>query len=68
MPGKFDPAPHDKHADKPGDAARRARDDHEMLDEGLADSFPASDPASSAMPSPSKPHRESGKPRKRLRR
>ena len=55
MPGRFNPAPHDKHADKPGDAAS-ARDEHEMLDAGLADSFPASDPASSALPSPSKPH------------
>ncbi len=67
MPGKFDPAPTDKHADKPGEAASRARDRHEMLDAGLADSFPASDPASSAQPSPSKPHREAGKARKRQR-
>jgi hypothetical protein len=67
MPGKFDPAPHDKHADKPGDAASRARDEHETLDAGLADSFPASDPASSALPSPSKPDRRSGKARKRQR-
>ena len=57
MTGKFDPAPHDKHAAKPGDAASRAREEHGSLDAGLADSFPASDPASAALPSPSKPHR-----------
>jgi len=68
MTGRFNPAPHDKHAEKPRDAASRARDEHEMLDAGLDDSFPASDTASAALPSPSKPYRESDKPRKRQRR
>jgi hypothetical protein len=64
MTGKFDPAPHDKHAAKTGDAA--SREEHGSLDAGLADSFPASDPASAALPSPSKPHRSgtADKPRK----
>jgi hypothetical protein len=59
MNGKFDPAPHDKHADKPGDPASRDRDE---LDAALADSFPASDPASPAQPAPSKPRRKADKP------
>jgi hypothetical protein len=67
MPGKFNPAPHDKHAAKPGDRVSRARDDHGELDAGLADSFPASDPASAAQPAPSKPHRQGNKPRLRPR-
>ena len=57
MSDKFNPAPHDKHAAKTGNIADADRNDHEGLDAGLADSFPASDPASAALPSPSKPHR-----------
>jgi hypothetical protein len=67
MPGKFDPAPHDKHAAKTKDVASRARDEHEELDAALADSFPASDPASAAQPAPSKPHRQGDKVRKAQR-
>jgi len=59
MSDKFNPAPHDKHAAKGRDAADR--DKHEKLDEGLAGSFPASDPASAVQPAPSKPHRGSDK-------
>jgi hypothetical protein len=57
MSDKFNPAPHDKHAAKPDEIAAAGRDEHDRLDAGLADSFPASDPASAALPSPSKPHR-----------
>ena len=57
MSDKFNPAPHDKHATKPRDAIAADKDMHRKLDEGLEDSFPASDPASAVQPSPSKPHR-----------
>ncbi len=57
MSDKFNPAPHDKHAAKTSDAVAADHDMHRMLDEGLIDSFPASDPASLVQPSPSKPHR-----------
>jgi hypothetical protein len=65
MSDKFNPAPHDKHATKAGDAAAADRDKHRQLDEGLVDSFPASDPASAVQPSPSKPHRDRDKDRRR---
>ena len=55
MAEKFDPAPHDKHADDPREAARADRDTHAKLDAGLIGSFPASDPVSAAQPAPSKP-------------
>jgi hypothetical protein len=64
MTGKFNPAPYDKYAAKPGKAASRARDENGELDAGLVGSFPASDPASSVQPAPSKIHRQSRKPRK----
>ena len=64
MSDKFNPAPHDKHAAKPGKNTSIDRDEHEGLDAGLADSFPASDPASATLPSPSKPRRGSDKERK----
>jgi len=54
MAEKFDPAAHDKHADDPRDAASADRDTHTRLDAGLIGSFPASDPASAAQPSPSR--------------
>jgi len=56
MTDKFNPAPHDKHATKPRDAVAADHDTHRKLDEGLIDSFPASDPASAAQPSPSNSH------------
>lgn len=63
MSDKFNPAPHDKHATnkhatKSRDAVTADQDMHRRLDEGLVDSFPASDPASAVQPSPAKPHRE----------
>jgi hypothetical protein len=64
MRDKFNPAPHDKHAAKARDAITADQDMHRRLDEGLFDSFPASDPASAVQPSPSKPHRASDKSRR----
>lgn len=63
MAEKFNPAPHDKHAEKPGSASSADRKAHEMLEAGLVDSFPASDPVSVAQPAPSKPHRKGEKAR-----
>jgi hypothetical protein len=60
MAEKFDPAPHDRHADDPREAVRADRDTHAKLEAGLVGSFPASDPISAAQPSPSKPGREGG--------
>ena len=54
MPEKFDPAPHDKHADNPREALLADRKTHDELEAGLKGSFPASDPVSAAQPSPSK--------------
>jgi hypothetical protein len=54
MAEKFNPAPHDKHAADPREAALADRDAHAKLEAGLIDSFPASDPVSAAQPSPSK--------------
>lgn len=51
MVEKFDPAPYDKHAADPQDAARADREIHAKLDTGLIDSFPASDPISVSQPS-----------------
>jgi hypothetical protein len=54
MAEKFNPAPHDKHADDPRDARRADRETHDKLEAGLMGSFPASDPVSAAQPAPSK--------------
>jgi hypothetical protein len=54
MAEKFDPAAHDKHAANPREAASADRDTHTQLEAGLIGSFPASDPASAAQPSPSR--------------
>jgi hypothetical protein len=54
MAQKFDPAPHDKHADDPREAMLADREMHEKLEKGLVGSFPASDPVSAAQPAPSK--------------
>lgn len=51
MAEKFDPAPHDKYASDPREAARADRDVHAKLDAGLMDTFPASDPVSVSQPS-----------------
>jgi len=54
MVEKFNPAPHDKHAVDPGDAALSDGDTHTRLEAGLIDSFPASDPVSATQPARSK--------------
>jgi hypothetical protein len=53
MAEKFDPAPKDKHAAPAKDVSqgKKARDE---LEQGLRDSFPASDPVSPAQPAKSK--------------
>ncbi len=51
MAEKFNPAPHDKHADDPRDAAVADQEMHARLEAGLIDSFPASDPVSATQPS-----------------
>jgi hypothetical protein len=50
MAEKFNPAPHDKHADDPR-AAAADQEVHARLEAGLIDSFPASDPVSATQPS-----------------
>ncbi|MCA6106384.1 hypothetical protein [Bradyrhizobium cenepequi] len=54
MAEKFNPAPHDKHADDPREALAADRETHEKLEAGLEHTFPASDPVSVAQPSPTK--------------
>jgi hypothetical protein len=50
MVEKFDPAPHDKHAEDPRAAELAAAETHAHLEAGLIDSFPASDPVSATQP------------------
>jgi hypothetical protein len=52
MAEKFDPAPTDKHAVDPREALKS--DKNSKLDKGLEETFPASDPVSSAEPAKSK--------------
>ncbi|MGY8662731.1 hypothetical protein Q3C01_10225 [Bradyrhizobium sp. UFLA05-109] len=54
MAEKFNPAPHDKHAENPREALAADRETHAKLDAGLIDTFPASDPVSATQPTPSK--------------
>ena len=54
MAEKFNPAPHDKHADDLREALSADRETHARLETGLVDTFPASDPVSAAQPTPSK--------------
>jgi hypothetical protein len=54
MAEKFDPAPHDKHAPDPREAAKADAEMHARLEAGLIDTFPASDPVSHAQPSPTR--------------
>jgi hypothetical protein len=54
MAEKFNPAPHDKHAEDPREALAADRETHATLETGLVDTFPASDPVSAAQPAPSK--------------
>ncbi|MDB5548962.1 MAG: hypothetical protein JWP21_2409 [Tardiphaga sp.] len=50
MADKFDPAPHDKHAEDPKQAREADKHMHKRLEEGLKDTFPASDPVSATQP------------------
>ena len=50
MAKKFDPAPFDKHAADPQEAAKADSQAHEDLKSGLVGTFPASDPVSAAQP------------------
>ena len=54
MAQKFDPAPVDKHAADPKQAAKADKKMHSELDKGLEETFPASDPPSSTQPGASK--------------
>jgi len=51
MTDKFHPAPADKHAIDPKQAIRRDKAKDDELQKGLNDSFPSSDPVSSAQAS-----------------
>jgi hypothetical protein len=55
MNDKFNPAPDDKHAEDPKQAARKDGEADRKLEKDLKDSFPASDPASSTQPSKTTP-------------
>jgi hypothetical protein len=59
MAEKFNPAPHDRHAVTPEEAARADAEIHARLEAGLIDSFPASDPVSHAQPAPTRHDSES---------
>jgi hypothetical protein len=50
MAEKFNPAPHDKHAADPREAATADQEMHARLEAGLIDTFPASDPLSATQP------------------
>jgi hypothetical protein len=54
MSDKFNPAPLDKHAMDPKEAAKADKATHNELQKGLKGSFPASDPISATQPAPSK--------------
>lgn len=60
MAEKFNPAPHDKHADDPHEAFATDRETRARLEAGLLDTFPASDPVSAVQPTPSKFDAEAG--------
>ena len=51
---KFDPAPIDKNAADPEEAAAVDLEMHVKLEAGLIDTFPASDSVSATQPAPSK--------------
>jgi len=54
MAEKFNPAPHDRHAADPKEAARADAEMHARLEAGLIDTFPASDPVSASQPAPTR--------------
>jgi hypothetical protein len=50
---RFDPAPRDKYAETTSTATGNDRRQREDLENGLENSFPASDPVSATQPAPS---------------
>ncbi len=54
MAEKFNPAPYDRHAEDPKEAAGADAEMHARLEAGLVDTFPASDPVSVTQPAPTK--------------
>jgi hypothetical protein len=54
MSAKFNPAPLDRHAADPKEAAQADKATHNELQKGRKESFPASDPISATQPAPSK--------------
>jgi hypothetical protein len=54
MAQKFNPAAIDKHADDPKAAAEANEEARQELENGLKDTFPASDPVSAAQPAKSR--------------
>jgi hypothetical protein len=55
MNEKFDPAPHDKYAETPADAVKADEAMKTKLDQGLEETFPASDPVNATQLAKSKP-------------
>lgn len=55
MSEKFDPSPHDMHADKQADATKADKAMKTKLDQGLVETFPASDPVNATQLAKSKP-------------
>ena len=58
MAEKFDPAASDKHAEDPKKAVKADKETHDKLEQGLEETFPASDPVSITQPAKSKPGRK----------
>lgn len=56
--GKFDPAPKDVHADKIGKRGKGKHESDRSLEEGLEETFPASDPVNVTQPPPSRPDKD----------
>jgi hypothetical protein len=54
MAEKFNPAPRDKYASDPKPRVVMDQETHRALDDGLRDTFPASDPVSTVQPVQSK--------------
>jgi hypothetical protein len=63
MAEKFNPAPHDRHAVTPEEAARADAEMHAKLEAGLIDTFPASDAVSHAQPAPTRHDGDGDAPR-----
>jgi hypothetical protein len=60
---KFDPGAHDKHAADPQEALKADRETHAKLEEGLMETFPASDSVSATQPAKSTADRDRNKAR-----